>query len=195
MTRPMGSAGSPDRARGSPAAPSARPPSRRRASTDPAGQLRGGVLVVAHPQRRRAPKLHVELERGIAHGLRERGQLGEAVETLAGAAQDRERIVARREQEAAIGRRRYDGQRLLDEPERLLGGIGRQGSRRSIDREARRAGRIAGGQRMLGQHGQSRRRGSPPSRSKSTTAACTCRRRAIESWLEANWRTCSCVNV
>ncbi len=94
-----------------------------RAGADSPGQLHGGVLVVAHPHGRRAPELHVELDRRIAHRLGERGQLGQAVEPLAGPAQGGESVVAGREEDSPVGGRRDDRERLLDEPERLLGGV------------------------------------------------------------------------
>ena len=112
---------------------------------------------MAHPQRRRAPELHVELDRRIAHRLGERGQLGQAVEPLAGPAEDGERVVAGREEDPPVGRRRDDRQRLLDEPERLLGGVRGEGGRRRIDREARGPGRVAGRERVLGEHRQAGR--------------------------------------
>ena len=121
---------------------------------DATGQLRGRVLVVAHPERRRAPELHVELDGRIAHRLGEGGQLGQAVEPLARPAQGREGVVASREQDPPVGRRRDDRERLLDEPERLLGGVGVEGRRRGIDREARRADGVAGRERVLGEHRQ-----------------------------------------
>ena len=109
---------------------------------------------MAHPQRRRAPELHVELDVRIAHRLGERGQLGQAVEPLAGPAEDGERVVAGREEDPPVGRRRHDRERLLDEPERLLGGVGGEGGRRGIDREARGPRRVAGRERVLGEHRQ-----------------------------------------
>ena len=121
------------------------------------GQLCGGVLVVAHPQRRRAPELHVELDGRIAHRLGEGGQLGQAVEPVAGPAQDGERIVAGREQDPPVGRRRHDRKRLLDEPERLLGGVRGEGGRGRIDREARGPHGVTGRQRVLGKHRQAGR--------------------------------------
>ncbi len=112
---------------------------------------------MAHPERRRAPQLDVELDRRIAHRLGERGQLGQAVEPLAGPAENRECVVAGREEDPPVGRRRDDRERLLDEPERLLGGVRGEGRRRRVDREARRAGRVAGRQRVLGEHRQAGR--------------------------------------
>src|SRR4029079_8709912 len=92
-------------------------------------QLCSGVLVVAHSQRRRTPKLHVELEGRIAHRLGEGGQLGQAVDPIGGPAQDGERIVAGREEDLTVGRRRHDRQRLLDAPGRLPGGGPSDGGR------------------------------------------------------------------
>ena len=166
------------------------------AGADATGQVRGGVLVVAHPQRRRAPELHIELEGRIAHRLCERGQLGKAVEPLAGPAQHRERVVAGRKQDPPVGRRRDERQRLLDEPERLFGGIGGEGGGRRIDREARRTGRVAGCQRVLGQHRQSG--GGRVAAIEQQVDHCgvdLLGGAPIERRPEANWRTCSCVNV
>ncbi len=73
--------------------------------TDATGQLRGGILVVAHPQRRGAAELHIEFDRRIAHRLGEGGQLGQAIEPVAGPAQDRVRVVAGRKQDPAVGGR------------------------------------------------------------------------------------------
>ena len=47
-----------------------------------------------------------------------------------------------------------DGECLLDEPERLLGGVGGESGRGGIDREASRSGRVAGRERVLGEHRQ-----------------------------------------
>ena len=127
------------------------------AGPDAAGQLRRGVLVVAHPQRRRTPELDVELDGRIAHRLGEGGQLGQAVEPLGGPAQDGERVVAGREEDPPVGRRRDDRERLLDEPERLLGGVRGEGGRRGIDREARGPHGVAGRERVLGEHRQAGR--------------------------------------
>ena len=114
---------------------------------------------MAHPQRRRTPKLHVELEGRIAHRLGEGGQLGQAVEPLGGPAQDGERIVAGREEDPPVGRRRHDRKRLLDEPERLLGGVRGEGGRRRIDGEARGPHGVACRERVLGKHRQAGRGG------------------------------------
>ena len=73
-------------------------------SPDPAGQLGGGIVVVAHPERRRASELDVELDRRIAHRLGEGGQLGEAVEPLARPAENRVRVITGREQGPPVGR-------------------------------------------------------------------------------------------
>ena len=132
-------------------------PALGRASLDTAGQLGGGIVVVARPERGRASELDVELDRGITHRLSERGQLGEAVEPFAGPAEDRERVVADRQERPPVARRRDDLQRLLDEPERLLGGVGGEGGRGGVDREAARTGGVAGRHRMLGEHRQPRR--------------------------------------
>ena len=125
-----------------------------RPGPDAARQLRGGVLVVAHPQRRGAPELDVELDGRIAHRLGERGKLGQAVEPLAGPAEGGVRVVAGREEDPPVGRRRDDRERLLDEPQRLLGGVGGEGRRRGVDREARGPGGVAGRERVLGEHRQ-----------------------------------------
>ena len=120
-------------------------------------QLRCGVLVVAHSQRRRTPELHVELEGRIAHRLGEGRQLGQAVEPVGGPAQDGERIVAGREEDPTVGRRRHDRKRLLDEPERLLGGVRGEGGRRRIDGEAGGPHGVTRGERVLGEHRQAGR--------------------------------------
>ena len=109
---------------------------------------------MVHSERRRTSQLHVELDGRIAHRLGEGGQLGQPVEPLARLAQGREGVVASREQDPPVGRRRHDRQRLLDEPERLFGSVGVEGSPRSIDREARRTNRVAGRQGVLGEHRQ-----------------------------------------
>ena len=156
-TRRAGSAGAPGRARASPGAPArASPRSAARARTRRASSAAASSSWLI-AERRRAPELDVELDRRIAHRLGERGQLGEAVESLAGPAEDGECVVARREEDPPVGRRRHDRQRLLDEPERLLGGIRGEGGRRGVDREARRAGGVAGRQRVLGEHRQAGR--------------------------------------
>ena len=61
----------------------------------------------------------------------------------------------------AIGRRGDDRQRLVDEPERLLGRVRGERGGRGVDRELRRALRVAGGERVLGEHRQSGRRRVP----------------------------------
>ena len=124
---------------------------------DAASELRGRFLVVARPERRRTPQLDIELDLGIAHRFGEGGELGEAVEPLARLPEDRERIVARREQDPPVGGRRDDREGLLDESERLLRGIGGEGGRRGVDREARRPRGVAGRERVLGEHRQSGR--------------------------------------
>ena len=73
-------------------------------SPDPAGQLGGGIVVVACPERGRASELDVELDRRIAHRLGEGGQLGEAVEPLARPAENRVRVITGREQGPPVGR-------------------------------------------------------------------------------------------
>ncbi len=126
---------------------------------DPPGQLRGGLLVMAHPERRCPPQLDVELDLRVTHRLGERSELGQAIQPLAGLSEDGVRVVASREEDPPVGRRRHDRERLLDEPERLLGGIGGQGGARGIDREPGGPGSIAGGERVLGQHRQAGRGG------------------------------------
>ena len=158
-------------------------------------QLGGLVLVVVHPERRRAPELDVDLDGRVAHRLGEGGQLGQAIESLVGLAQGGERVVAGREEDPSVVRRRHDRQRLLDEPERLLGRVGRERGRRRIDREARRTDGVVGSEGVLGEHRQAGRRRIAAVEQRSTTAAWTCRRRAADSWAAANWRTCSWVNV
>ena len=81
------------------------------------------------------------------------------VESLVGLAQGRVRVVARDEERPPLCRRRDDGQRLVDEPERLLGGVRGERRRRGLDGEPRGAHRVAGRERMLGEHRQPGRSG------------------------------------
>ena len=163
---------------------------------DASGELRGGILVVAHPQRRRAPQLDIELDGRIAHRLGEGGQLGQSVEPLAGLAQDRERVVAGREQDPPVGGR----SRRPGAPARRVGAPPRGHSSRGPpsphrSRTAPRGRVSPAASACWASIGRPAGAGSPPSSSRSTTAAWTCRRRAADSWLAANWRTCSWVNV
>ena len=109
---------------------------------------------MAHPQRRCAPQLDVELDGRVAHRLGERGQLRQAVEPFVGLAEDRPRVVAGREEDPPIGRGRDDRERLLHEPERLLRRVRVECRPRRLDREARRPGGVARSERVLGEHGQ-----------------------------------------
>ena len=78
-------------------------PALGRARLDAAGQLGGGIVVVARGERGRASELDVELDCRITHRLGERGELREAVEPLARPAEDGVRVVAGREQEPPVG--------------------------------------------------------------------------------------------
>ena len=114
-----------------------------------------------------------------------------------GVAQRRIGVVARVSSTRRSCGVRHVGERLLDEPERLLGGvrawsaagaasIEKRAGPLGVARRRARAGRSAAG-RQAG--------GSPPSSRRSTTARWTCRRRACESSLVEKSRTCSWVNV
>src|SRR6185369_7586403 len=72
------------------------------AGDGPTSQLCGLVLVMVHPERRRAPQLHVELDGRIPHRLREGRQLGESIEPLVRLAQGSERVVASRKQDPSV---------------------------------------------------------------------------------------------
>ena len=153
-TRRAGSGAGPGQARASPGAPWRRPRARPRATwTRRASSAAASSSWLARSARR-ASELDVELDRRVAHRLGEGGQLREAVEPLARPAEDGVRVVAGREQEPPVGRRRDDLQRLLHEAERLLGGVGGQRGDRRVDREVARAGGVARGQRVLGEHRQ-----------------------------------------
>ena len=153
-TRRAGSAGAPGRARGSPGAPSAASPrSAARARTRRASSAAASSSWLIRSADARRSWTSSSTCR-IAHRLGERGQLRQAIEPLAGPAEDGERVVARREEDPPVGRRRHHRERLLDEPERLLGGVGGEGGRRGIDREARGPRRVAGRERVLGEHRQ-----------------------------------------
>ena len=159
------------------------------------GELCRSVLVVAHPKGRRPPEHDVELELGIAHRLGKRCELGETVEPFTRTPEDGQRIVAGREEDPTIGRCRHHGECLLDESERLFGRVGIEGRRRGLDREARSASHVTGGQGVLRQHRQGGRR-----RDRRSRGAYRRSRRGLgdgvaDVWLIANWRTCSWANV
>ncbi len=109
---------------------------------------------MAHSQGRRPPELGVPLDRRIAHRLGQGRQLGQAVQPLTRPAKGGEGVVAGREEDPPVGRRRHDRERLLDEPERLLGGVRGERGGGGIDREAGRPDRVPGRQGVLGEHRQ-----------------------------------------
>ncbi len=107
------------------------------------GQLPGAVMVVVETERGGASQHHLELEGGVAGGLRERGKLGQAVQPVRLTAEHVQRVVTSPQERHPLGPGCHHGQRLLDEPERLLRGIGAQRRRDGADREASTPLRVA----------------------------------------------------
>ena len=83
-------------------------------------QLGGLILVLGHAQRGGAAQLDVELEVRVTQSLRQRRQLGEAFETVGGAAQHAQGFVAGGEQRDTVLRCRSGRQSLVDDAEHLL---------------------------------------------------------------------------
>ncbi len=83
-------------------------------------QLGGLILVLGHAQRGSAAQLDVELEVGVTQSLRQRRQLGEAFETVGGAAQHAQGFVAGGEQRETVLRCRSGRQALVDDAKHLL---------------------------------------------------------------------------
>ena len=69
------------------------------------GQLRRRLLVVAGSKRGGPPELDVDLERPVLRGLCEGAELGKALEPVRRAPEDREGVVATREERASIRHR------------------------------------------------------------------------------------------
>ena len=142
--------GAPVRARRKPRAPSRRRRAPRRGSArgsrapprgPPAGTVAGG----------RAAERHVQVQTGIAERLRQRGELGRFLETVAGAAQHGERVVARDQEVEPFLRGRGLRQRhprRRGAPLQRVGG--ERGCRRLRGRTSRHP-RVAGRARVMGE--------------------------------------------
>ena len=116
---------------------------------DLAGQLRGPVVLLGGAERRGPAQAHVELEVRVTERLRECGELGEALQSIARTSQHVERAVARLQQVQALLRGRGGGQRELDDAQHLFGGVRGQRVPARLDREAHAHGRIARGLRVV----------------------------------------------
>ncbi len=137
-------------------------PSLRGERANPPGEVRGDIdVVLREAQRRGAAELNVELHVRIAQRLGEGGQLGEPVEAIGGSPEHGQRIVAGRQQREPVLRGRRGGERLVHDPEHLLGGVRLQRPSRGVDRESSGTLRVPRGQGMEGEQRQARRRRVP----------------------------------
>ena len=127
--------------------------------SDLAGQRAGAFVLVLHPVGRRATQTQVALETLVAERFGQRGELGEALETVGGSPQHLERPVARLEQHDPLGRPGRGRERDVDDPQDLLGRVGVQRHARGLERELHAHLRVAGGLRVLREERQARRRG------------------------------------
>ena len=158
-----------------------------RAGADATGELRGRVLVVARPQRRRAPELHVELDapdRASPRPARPaRSGRRAAPSVRRRTAKASSRVASRIRRSAGV---ETTGSACSTSRSASSGALeASAAAAASIEKRAARSVSPAASA-CWASIGRPAGAGSPPSRSRSTTAAWTCRRRAADSWPTAN---------
>ena len=126
-----------------------------------AGQVCGAILLLGRTERGGPAQTHVELEIHVAERLGEGGELGQALDPVARPAKHVQGPVTRLEQRHPIlgrgGRRQCD----LDNPQHLLGRVGRKRAPTGFEREPDADLGVASGLRVVREERQALRRGLP----------------------------------